>query len=77
MKTRSTRLLVAVSLMAALSGGCLATTPARDVPSEDAAQADDPTPSDRQQPEDAAADDEPSATVNEPDCLLAPPWTAC
>jgi hypothetical protein len=72
MNTHSSRLLVALSLTATLTGGCLATTPAVSVQSEGDPPAGDPT-----QPEDETQEDEPVADVPDPHCRLQPQWTAC
>jgi hypothetical protein len=72
MNAQSSRLLVALSLTATLTGGCLATTPAASVQSEDDPPADNPT-----QPETEANEDKPDPNMHDPDCRLQPQWTAC
>jgi hypothetical protein len=67
MRTRWTRLLVAASLLAALSAGCVATTP----PLGDAVPAESSAAEDAKQPQ-----DEPGPAVSDLECRRGP-WTAC
>jgi hypothetical protein len=77
MNAHSSRLLVALSLVAALTGGCLSTTPASSVQSEDVPLIEDPPADGPTQPEAAAQEDEPGAAMDDPACRLQPRWTAC
>jgi hypothetical protein len=84
MKTWRSRSLIAISLVAALSGGCRTTPaanpPSGDDPSAEAAGAEAPQPPDEavddQQVQDGAREDQPSPPVGDLDCRRGV-WTAC